>query len=347
MDIKYGRAIYSLFGFFAVAMAWGLAHRLAFSRLQQLLVVIFAGLNPVYLYTVALIYPQSILALGYVAAIFLLTGEATRWASVVWLSLGLGAAFSLSLYASSISLFVFFPILAAYGWRLLSFPGGVLRGWSLAIVSGTLACTLLLGPYLWRNHTKVHPGIYFSLNSGMNLLLGNSPETTATSGVHVSSANKSRAASVHLGEYESNRILVQKALENIKSNPAHYAVLYLKKFFCGFNNSADTCTDTPSGSKIKTALAWIVYVVLAGGALLGFRSVWKGAPGFSAQQTELLRVVFLVIAVAYLMNIAGYAIFFTRLRFRVPLDLLLALPAAFGYGSLLRKFWGGAETQGE
>ena len=337
LDLRHARAIYTIFGIISVAGIWSIAHRLKFSKSQQLLAVILSGLNPVFVFTAASIYPQSILSLGYVVAILLLTMRITSFKSVIWTSLGMGAMFSLCLYASASSVFVFIPILAAYGWRLTHCSDGFRRS-SLAAICGGCVCLILVGPYLFRNHIKVHPGAYLSLNSGINLLLGNSPDTGPNTGVYVSSVQKLQAAYRPLGEYASNKKLTEKAIENIKSNPCYYSILYFKKFLNGFNNSADTYNERDGST--KTLIAWSFYLCLVAGAAIGYRNLIRDHVELSVEQAVLLKLVFLIIAVVYIANIAGYSIFITRLRYRIPMDLLLALPAAWGYRILFNKLIG-------
>ncbi len=328
------RMFYCTFGVIAIIGAFLLARHLNLHPAMPLLTAAIGGFYPVFIFTAAAIYPQSLLAACYIWAFYILILEQGNPAGTIFRSAGLATLFAISLLASSSSLFVFLPILVGFVISLKK-TSYFFRHVMLAAVTGLTVCLVLIGPYVWRNHEKVHTGFYISLNSGINLLLGNSTDTKANSGVYVTSANQLAQSLKPLGEYEANSRLLSQAIENIKIDPQHYAILYCKKFINGFNNSAATYHDRTATT--KTIIAWLAYIVLISGALSGYWLVWKRNCQFIDTRSPKLRLLLAVIAAAYLLNIAGYAIFFTRLRFRVPTDFLLALPAAIGYCTLLLR----------
>jgi hypothetical protein len=84
---------------------------------------------------------------------------------------------------------------------------------------------LLVAPYVYRNHVQVHPGAYLTLNSGLNLLLGNSPGTTPTSGVEVAIPDPFAAGGGET-EFMRNEFYREAAMANLRSDPMRYLLLY-------------------------------------------------------------------------------------------------------------------------
>ncbi len=338
-DIFVARAIYSLIGVIAAIGLFFLARRLGLPPLVQLFAILLGGFNPVFLFTSASIYPQSLLAATYVWALVLLTFRPSTAVGSALQASGIAMLLSLSLLASTSGVFVFLPILAALAWICLRGSKPIVQ-LSSAVSSGALVCCLLLVPYVLRNNALVHPGIYLSLNSGINLLLGNSPETKSDSGIYLNSVNQLARELKPLGEYEANKRLTAMALANIQADPKRYSILYVQKFVNGLNNSAATFHERKATA--KTAIAWLAFLVLVLGAATGYWAVWRRLLPLSASTYSMISLIFVVILAAYLLNLAGYAVFFTRLRFRVPGDFLLALPAAVGYvflfSAAIRKY---------
>jgi hypothetical protein len=204
-----------------------------------------------------------------------------------------------------------------------------------AVLSIALLC-LALGPYLYRNHVAVHPGIYLSLNSGENLLLGNSPYTRGNSGPEIY-AEAVEPWRLDLPEYELNQHYTALALRNMLNAPGWYSSLYLIKFLNGFNNSATTAAF--GANPAKTVVLW-AYMLLLWGGWVSFLVVIYGHRALAERIMPRhvvvpLRRLGLLVSASYVANIAGYAIFFTKVRFRIPLDAVLTLIASIGVYCML------------
>ena len=157
----------------------------------------------------------------------------------------------------------------------------------------------------------------FGTNSGNVLLLGNSENTTRNSGIRVDISDyKSRARS--LNEIDRNRFFTERAIENILSDPSRSATLYIGKFLNWFNVDPNLATRDQQ-SRLQVVVLTASYTALIGFLLL--RLWYTRKRGLS--DSEALSLLFYVSAAA------AYAVFFTRIRFRVPFDLLLVLPVSY------------------
>src|SRR5690606_39213830 len=109
--------------------------------------------------------------------------------------------------------------------------------------------------------------------------------------------------------------------------PAKYIALYPKKVLNWFNVNPGLAT-VGQQKQAQVVLLTVSYAVLLG--FVGLRlwqTRWK-----PLEPHESLALL-LYIAAAMI-----YAIFFTRVRFRVPFDLLLLVPAAQAASELIKKY---------
>jgi hypothetical protein len=139
--------------------------------------------------------------------------------------------------------------------------------------------------------------------------------TTANAGVNVDlSAYKPSDSSMN--EAELNRYYTAHAFRFIKQHPGRVARLYLLKFLNYFNYRNQLYTKFEAGFTRD-----LVMLVTYGALLLCvvLRLVTARPPPDRFEK-------FLIIL--YVLNGAFAAIFFTRIRFRVPFDLLLVVVAA-------------------
>jgi hypothetical protein len=245
---------------------------------------------------------------------------------------GIGFWCGIALLAAANSLLVVLTVLA---WLFLrdikTARGSGLRFVPRSMVAAAV-CAGVLAPYLYRNYTQVHPGVFLSLNSGINLLIGNSPGTRPDSGVEAALTRPLDKFAKGKTDYEANRIFTAMAIENIRSDPAHYTALYFRKVLHGFDNSA--ATRTLGRSPVKTAVLWSYALFVWGGFVLLLYGCWRGDRSIKRVLSVNLKpvnIILWVVAAAYVVNIAGAALFFTRIRFRMPGDILLAVFSAIGW----------------
>lgn len=288
--------------------------------------------HPAYFFSAGNLYPQQVLTPLLLLALVLMCLKADSFSAVLWRSAGLGLITGISLLASAPAIFSLVPAFALLAWEDL---GELRKMQSGRAYRTTAACLVVLAcaaPYIARNARNVHPGIYLSLNSGINLLFGNSPRTTPTSGVLVDISEYLHDHENDL-EFDLNRHLTTVALANINEDPGYYGHLYLRKLAAGFGNAVETATHGYNRWGTLAMWGYMALVWIGVGALL---LLWKGSgarAGATVDRSLIAKSIVLILP-AYLLSVAGYAIFFTRLRFRLPVDVMLAVLSAVGWGML-------------
>lgn len=286
------------------------AHTPATGALAALVVACY----PLLVYTATTLYPQ-------VPALFLLlvTFELALRAMPpdggfrVWPSIGAGLAGGLLILTVPTFGVTAVGLVLWLAWRQWAAKRKI--SWrTIAVV--LVAMALLPGAWSVRNYTTLHAFVPVSTNDGVNLLLGNSPHATADSGTNTDiSAYEQRAA--HLPEVQQDHFYTGQALDWIKQNPGRAAVLYAEKVANNFDYRDDLATASASGGTQNLISAVSYYPILL---------------------LALLRIVFLrrwplrpeekLLAVTIAVNVLLLAVFFTRIRFRVPLDALTIVLAA-------------------
>lgn len=170
---------------------------------------------------------------------------------------------------------------------------------------------------LWsiRNFYTFDSLILVSSNSGINLLLGNSNNTKPNSGVSVDISKYIEEAK-DFDEIDKDRYYKNKALEWIKQNPGSAITLYFQKVANYFNFKTNLAT-TKNKSVFYDILLFITYYPLI--IIVIFQLLY-----FQKYKLSRIELFFLII---YIVNAFTSAIFFTRIRFRIPFDAILILLA--------------------
>jgi len=273
------------------------------------------ALYPIGFYTMGTLYPQTMGAALLVASLVALVGIPESRHRYGRAALA-GAAFGL--------LIVTIPTFAAalaigVVWLLVTDR----RVWTAVLIIAVAAVL----PLAWtaRNASAMHAFVPVSTNNGINLILGNSEHAGPRTGVDVDiSAYTEHVDRAHLGEVAADRYLRTAAVDWITSHPARAGWLYTEKtanYFAPYDNLG---TDAQS-SGLQEMIAVLTYLPLL--ALFVLRLVrWRAdRPG----PVELLLIIL------YLVSAPVEAVFFTRVRFRSPLDPLMIVVVA---GMLAR--WG-------
>jgi 4-amino-4-deoxy-L-arabinose transferase-like glycosyltransferase len=275
---------------------------------------------PLSIYTATALYPQ-------LPALFLLllliecgllatttTGRRFGWVLVAGLSGGL-LAVTVPNFAVSV-----FIVVAWLGWRNRR------AAWKVA---AAILVVVAVIPGLWcvRNAVSLHAFVPVSTNDGINLLLGNSEHTTAGSGTSVDiSRYDQEAKDRRLDEVGINKFFSESAVDWITTNPGDAAVLYAKKVANNFAYSSEMATAGQGNRTADLLLALTYYPLIA-------LAVWR----LLAARRRPLTGEEKLAAGLIVLNLLLLAVFFTRLRFRVPLDGLTILLAASAFVHLLRS----------
>ena len=270
---------------------------------------------PLNIYTAVTLYPQALATLLvlilWLVAVLIVKDRAgrTRRGAALYIALG----FAASLLALSV------PTLAFTGVALVVGVVIAVRGDRLR--SAVYACSALVAPIaLWtaRNMVSLGAPITLSTSNGVNLLIGNNPTATGSSGVDVDISGPMGAASASsMNEVERDAFLRSTALEWIRDHPFDSMMLYLAKVANYFSPYNVPVTDVEGG----TAQRLISYLSFAALVLLVLTRL------FLRRQLRLDYTERLFLGL-FVVNALVMAVFFTRTRFRQPLDNILLFEAA-------------------
>lgn len=267
---------------------------------------------PALAYTAGTLYPQTVSAFLFIAALGLIARPEPRIGSLV----GGGLIYGLLILTTptfGLTLLVILAVLVLQRW---------LR-WHQALLVFVVAGLTVL-PWTVRNYVVFRQIIPISSNSGYNLLAGNSPVSrfdTGSTDELVTYLGQNLPPG--LDELERDRRCRQLAIDWIRSHPREALILYCKKTLNYFNLWNSYWTQTKDVSRAKENVQAVTYALLLG--LLAWRFMdWKRLP------LSRLEVLFLAV---YVLTAFTQAIFITRIRYRLPYDFLLIIVVTRYLGS--------------
>jgi hypothetical protein len=292
-----------------------------------LLALALWGAYPQGLFLATTLYPQALLAPALALSLHLAVGRASLPRAA---ALGLLGGLSTLCVANAL-------IVALLHLGLLTSRLARRRVLPALLLGGAL---LALPPSLWvaRNAALFDGALVLSSNSGINLLLGNAPGVTAETGTGLDLAPYA-AMTRGLSELAADRVFRDHAVAWIGANPGEAARLYLDKLahWLAASNRLATAAEEGRARTLLAALGW--YGLLAA-LLLG--------TGLAARAGRLRPRLLAASWGAWLTTALLYAVFFTRVRFRVPFDALLVPVAAsglaLGFGGLSGRANQGSPT---
>ena len=275
-------------------------------------------LYPVLVYAAGTLYPQTLSACLLVAAVWQLDRleRSSGLRSFVLLGVTLGGL----VLTVPIHLLLL-PIIAV--WMLVARRG---TPWQLGVTLLTLGG--LVGAWVVRNSIVLGAVVGIATSSGFNLLAGNGPyvrHDQATADLRWPRGVREQVAG--RGEVERDRILGRAALHWIRENPTDAALLYGRKLLYWFAPRNKLVSDrlVPGGSGAGPRWLRDGLMVLGYGLLMSILAVRLSLSRrfpFSSLEVLLLAL--------YLGGGMAYAVYFTRIRFRLPFDwLLIAVDALF------------------
>ncbi len=292
---------------------------------------------PVLFFTAGTIYPQILAVLLLLLVLYFYTRTTMQGRDYLCGGLCLGYL------VLTIPIFAFaLPVFAAWLWLR---PGGRRLGWLLASLAAAL---LLVGVWSARNYAAFGTVLFVTSVSGDNLrrgnaehtleqlrrdlthggrpggdlLWGNSATTTPNAGVV---EDLTAAECAGLGELELDRCFRDQALEYIRNHPSEVARLYLLKLI-NFFNFRNSLVSQAQESSFRDLLLLLTYGPLL--LLLIARVLLIGRYPLLPFETLLI--------VLYITSALVSAVFYPRIRYRVPFDPLLILVAATFLDQLLR-----------
>ncbi len=286
--------------------------------LAGLLALLLWGAYPQGLFLATTLYPQALLAPLLAGSAALALGRASPSRAAL---AGLLGGIATLLVANAL------PAVAIHLLVLgLRLGGG--RRIAALLLGGAL---LALPPALWAARNLAVLGApVLTTNSGVNLLLGNAPGVSPQTGPRLDLAAY-EPLTRGLSELEADRLFRAIALEWIRAHPAEAGLLCLGKLghWWAASDRLATTGEAGSGRAFLAAVGWYGFLAAAlAGTLLAVRS------------GRLDRGLFAVSWAAWLATALAYALFFTRVRFRIPFDALLVPVAAIGLAAGSRGRFG-------
>lgn len=309
-----------------VVVAVAALARLLAGPLAAVLAAVITGCYPLFIYTAGTLYPQTMAMLLLVAGILALVGaaRATTSGGPGWLAMGGGLCFGMLLLTVPTFAVSFVAVLV---WLVFSY-----RRVALPVAAIALAAALVL-PTAWgaRNAVQLGGFVPFSTNSGINLLLGNSEHTRPGGGRLADlSRYEDEAQRRGLTEIGMDHFYRQSAIAWIKEHKWQALTLYLGKVVNNFSVQNELATSGRN-STAQTLLLAVTYLPL----LLLF--ALRVAPALRPRRLGRLEALLVALVLG---NALLLAVYYTRIRFRIPLDALMIAVDAALLATLARR-WSG------
>lgn len=320
------RIIQSCIGAFTVYLAYAVALRLMGKR-KALLAAIFVSIYPLYIYAAGVYHPVVLLTL-FLGCVFLFLTRALEENSG-------GKAFCAGLFGGMMILtkascllflgFAFFWVV----WesrRLGCSWSGSKKNCLRTAVLFMIPLLIMVGAWSVRNYYALGAFVPVSTNGGYNLWVGNFPGSKATTGNRSIPGRMEEELALrreHPGEVELDRAFYRKGLEYIKAAPGRFIALSIAK---GLNFWRLYPAPMNRDPKLWEKAACI----LSYGVLLPFGFYWLIRNVRRSPAARLLILMFLSYTLFH-------AVFISKVRLRLPLDMLLAISAAGGIGDCAKR----------
>jgi hypothetical protein len=259
------------------------------------LAAVVTAVYPLFVYTANALYPQIPALLLLLMMVEFGLRARDRWPWAIWAGLAGGfLTITVPSFAPTLILLALFM-----GWKARK-----------AIAVLIVAAAVIPGLWCVRNAVVMRAFIPVSTNNGVNLLLGNNPDATGSSGTSVDvAAYENQAKAQKLDEVQIDHFYSAQAVDWITAHPGQAAGLYAAKVAHNFAYSDTLKTEGQGASDLLAAFAYYPILALALLRVL----LWRRFP---------LHRVDKLMAWTIVVNVLLLAVFFTRIRFRVPLDSL-------------------------
>jgi 4-amino-4-deoxy-L-arabinose transferase-like glycosyltransferase len=258
---------------------------------------------PVFFYTASTLFPQTIGATLFMTILYLAdrSSRLTAWTGICLGLLFGSLILTIPSFVALLAVFIAWRLVCTHAWPIL-----------LCVLFVVLLVNL---PWAVRNHQLFQKPVFVTTVSGINLILGNSENTTANAGVNTDVSKYSQIVSQErLNEAEADQFYKEQALRWILDHKVDAIQLYLLKFVNHFNFRNELYTVSES-SFWRDLLAAVTYLPLL--ALLVAR-----AGTFRVLPMTRFEWFLILLYISWGLTMA---IFFTRVRFRLPLDFVLVL----------------------
>ncbi|MEO0071143.1 MAG: hypothetical protein ABIK39_03540 [candidate division WOR-3 bacterium] len=182
--------------------------------------------------------------------------------------------------------------------------------------------------FLWtvRNYRTFHKFILLTTNEGITLLHGNSEFATPNSGASTDIGQYLPGAE-GLSEVEQNDYFRSQAIQWILNNKGRAVKLYFLKVLNWFNYR-NQLAQKSEASRFRDFVMLITYLPLLLLFLIRL---------FLARRFRLVQVEWLLL-ILYVINAFTYAVFHTRIRYRLPFDVGMIAVVAVFISNLIQLF---------
>ncbi len=303
--------------------------------LAGLLAMAMVPLWPVALYASTTLYPQTLAGFLLVASVSLL--DRMRDAVSLWSALLAGLVIGALVLTLPITLLLF-PVFL--GWVALRGSRRVAQCVLVLVVSA-----LVVGSWTYRNHKALDAFVPVATSSGYNLLLGNAPNARYDTSTEIRFPEYVYTELTGKTEAERNKVFTKAALDEIAKDPQRFVTLYAAKFLHWFDYSnklvSDQVEELEHGASgvdvsLRELVLLVTYLLVIVGPLALRLLMLRRVP---LKDIEVLALCLWVAAGL------AYALFFTRVRFRLPFDLLIIGMNAMFLAALLRQLIPGVKRR--
>jgi hypothetical protein len=273
------------------------------SKLAGILGIFLVLCYPVLFYAAGTLYPQTIAGTLSLLLIYLLFAEDEELTPLKVLLAGALTGLLILIVPTYIMSFILTAL-----WILFI---NKRERWS-SLFTYVVAVILMLTPWTVRNFALFGEFVFISTNGGINFLLGNSANSEANLGVNVDLSSYKRPRS--FDEAQTDKLMRYYAFKHIYQHRWESLKLYVSKFVNYFNYRNVLATASEA-SKTRDITMLITYGFLLGVALVRLGLGYK----YPIRDYEAY------IYILYVFSALFMALFFTRIRFRLPYDLTLVL----------------------
>ena len=285
-----------------------------------LIAAVMGSVYPLFVFFAGVLMVETLLILLAVLSLYLTlefqNGPSVRRAAALGVSLGLGALCKPVMLGWAVLLaggLVVWP-----GW--VTPDGGARRATGRHVMAIIAALCLAIAPWTMRNYAVTGYLMPISSNAGMNLLVGHEPEARGlyrdgadyVGLVHSMTGTQPDAVS-------RERAVLREVISRMAAAPGRTLELGLRKLLLLW--SPIVSGETP----LRNLVAALSYLPVVG---LGAWGTW---------QLRRHPIAWPIAALALSLSII-HALFFAHTRFRLPMDAVLMVPAAWSINHLVSKW---------
>jgi 4-amino-4-deoxy-L-arabinose transferase-like glycosyltransferase len=277
------------------------------SRFAAAVSVLLALAYPVLLYTATILVPQTIGATLLLLGIWLLirSEKPSTWSVVL-----AGIVWGILLLTIPTFLFTLGCLVIWMLWKRRNF-----RRMAFSFAAPLI---FVVGSWSARNYVVFHTFFFVATNSGMNLMQGNSENSMTMSGSSTN-VDKYVAAAWGMSEIDKDRYYRASAMKWIKEHPGAALRLYVLKVAEYFTFTEKTATNNFATQAEQPFWRSLIMLFTYEPLLLLLIARVAVARRYPLSNVELFFVCL------YFLNAPYAAIFYTRIRYRLPMDWIMLL----------------------